>query len=56
VGTGRESERAREQLPVDVRVVGGNLAEQLLDEVLMSSWSLENCHTEIVLRVSEATV
>jgi hypothetical protein len=49
-------ERAAQQLPIDVRVVGRDLGEQLLDEVLMSFRSLEKRHMQIVLRLSEATV
>ena len=56
VRLGGEGERAGQQLPVDFRVVGRDLGEQLLDEVLVSLWSLENRHTQIVLRAPEATV
>ena len=51
-----ERERPCQKLPVDVRVVGRNLGEQFLDEILVSLWSLENRHTQIVLRAPEATV
>jgi hypothetical protein len=44
VGLRREPEGAGEQIAVDVGVVLGNLGDQLVDQVLMSLWSLENCH------------
>src|ERR671937_1665882 len=47
---GGEAERAREELAVDLRVVRGDLFEQLVDEVLMRSVSLENGHESSVLR------
>jgi hypothetical protein len=52
----REREGAPEQILIDVRVVGRDLGEQLLDEVLMSFRSLEKRHGQIVLRPSAATV
>ncbi len=51
-----ERERPCQKLPVNVRVVGRNLGEQFLDEILVLLWSLENRHTQIVLRAPEATV
>ena len=44
---GREAERPREQLPVDVGLVGLDLGDQLVDEVLMP---LEHRHRPSVLR------
>ena len=45
MGLGGEPERAGQQLPVDVRVVRGDLGEQLVDEMLMRFLSLDDRHT-----------
>jgi hypothetical protein len=55
VSLGCEAESAREQLSIDMRVVLGNLGDQLADQVLMSLRSLENCHGFSVLRRQEVT-
>jgi hypothetical protein len=55
VGLGGEAERAGKQLSIDVRVVLRNLGDQLVDQVLMSFRSLENCHGFSVLRRQEVS-
>src|ERR1043166_3362844 len=49
VGGRREPERAAQALAVDVRVVGGNFCEQLVDEALISLVKLENSHRTVSL-------
>jgi hypothetical protein len=44
VGLRGEAERARQQVSVDVRVVVGDLGDQLVDEVLMPLGCFENRH------------
>jgi hypothetical protein len=50
VGLGGELEGPRDQVAVDVRVVGGDVGDQLVDELLMLFVSLENRHEPSVLR------
>jgi hypothetical protein len=50
VGARGEPERACDQVAVDLRVVGGDVRQQLVDELLMTFLSLDNCHEPIVRR------
>ena len=50
MGPRREAKCAAEQVAVDVRVVGGDLGEQLVDEALISLVKLEDGHAISVLR------
>jgi hypothetical protein len=50
VGVRRKAKRPAEQVAVDVRVVGRDLCEQLLNEALISLVKLYNCHAISVLR------
>ena len=54
VGVGSEEESPSEQVSVDLRVVGGNVRNQLVDELLMLLVSLKDRHTFSVLRGSMA--
>ena len=54
VGVGSEEESPSEQVSVDVRVVGGDVRNQLVDELLMLLVSLKDRHTFSVLRGSMA--
>ena len=45
-----EPEGAGDQVAIEVRVVLGDLGDELVDEVLMSFWSLEQGHNRMVLR------
>src|SRR5207247_11124747 len=55
VGAGREPEGPRDQITVDVGVVGGDLGQQLVDELLMTLVCLDYCHTLIVRGAFPAT-
>jgi len=46
----REPEGPRDQVAVDVRVVGGHVRDQLIDELLMLFMSLKDGHISSVLR------
>ena len=50
VGGRGVAEGARDQVAIEVRVVLGDLGDQLVDEVLMSFRSLEQRHNQMVLR------
>jgi hypothetical protein len=50
VGARGEGERTTDQLAVDLRVVGGHVRDQLVDELLMLFMSLEDGHRTSVLR------
>ncbi len=50
VRTAGEVERAGEQLSVDIRVVGRDLRDQLLEEVFVSFRSVDQGHVQIVVR------
>ena len=50
VGGRGEAEGARDQVAIEVRVVLGDLGDQLVDELLMSFRSLEQRHIQMVLR------
>src|SRR5207302_1895836 len=43
-----EPEGPRDQVAIDTGVVRGDLCQQLVDELLMTLVSLDNCHTLIV--------
>ena len=44
----RKPEGPRDQLAVDLGVVGGHVGQQLVDELLMTLLSLDDCHNPIV--------
>jgi len=50
VGGRGVAEGARDQVSIEVRVVLGDLGDELVDEVLMSLRSLEQGHIRMVLR------
>src|SRR5919204_65687 len=54
VGGGGEEERPRDQLAVDVRVVGRDVRNQLVDELLVLFMSLKDGHNFSVLRALPA--
>ncbi len=47
---GREAERASDQVAIEIRVVLGDLCDQLVDQVWMAFRSLEKRHIQMVLR------
>ena len=50
VRVGREPEGPGDQVAIDVRVVGRDVGDQLIDELLMLFVSLNNGHRSSVLR------
>src|SRR5438132_10014679 len=55
MGTRGEPEGPRDQVAIDLRVVGRDLRQQLVDELLMTLVSLDYCHTPIVRGALPAT-
>ena len=54
MGVSSEGEGPRDQLAVDVRVVGRDVRDQLINELLMLFLSLKDGHISSVLRVFSA--